>query len=70
MTDELRAQLRQYLKEHELTQAALAVAIDTDRHTINRALSFNGTVPPIWQKMLDALGLELVLRPKTVNRAA
>lgn len=68
MTDELRAQIRQYLKDHGLTQTALAMEIGTDRHTINRALSSNGSVPPIWQKMLDALGLELVLRPKTASR--
>ncbi len=69
MTDELRVQLRQVLAEHGLTQTALAAAIGTDRHTVNRALSSNGTVPPIWQKMLDALGLELVLRPKASQRA-
>lgn len=68
MTDELRAQIRQYLKDYGLTQTTLAVTIGTDRHTVNRALSTNGTVPPIWQKMLDALGLELVLRPKTAGR--
>lgn len=69
MTDELRAQLRQVLTEHGLTQAALAAAIGTDRHTVNRALNSNGTVPPIWQKMLDALGLELVLRLKVRRQA-
>lgn len=69
MTDELRVQLRQVLAEHGLTQAALAAAIGTDRHTVNRALSSNGTVPPIWQKMLEAEGVELVLRPKAPRRA-
>ena len=64
MTDELRVQLRQYLADHDLTQAELGARIGTDRHTISRALSRNGSVPLIWQKMLDALGLELVLRPK------
>ena len=68
MSDELRTQLRQVLAEHGLTQAALAATIGTDRHTVNRALSSNGTVPPIWRKMLDALGLELVLRPKAPPR--
>lgn len=67
MTDELRTQLRQCLKDQGLTQTALAEAIGTDRHTVNRALSSNGTVPLIWQKMLDALGLELVLCPKTLG---
>lgn len=64
MTDDLRLQLRQYLSEHGLTQTGLALAVGTDRHTINRALARNGRIPPIWQKMLDNLGLELVLQPK------
>ncbi len=67
MTDEIRAQLRQYLKDHNLSQAALAAQVETDRHTISRALSTNGKLPPIWQKMLDALGLELVLQTKALS---
>lgn len=67
MTDEIRAQLRQYLKDHNLTQTALAAEMGTDRHTVNRALASNGKLPPIWQKMLDALGLELTLRAKAIG---
>lgn len=70
MTDDLRAQLRQYLSDHNLSQSALAVTVGTDRHTISRALTRNGSIPPIWQKMLDALGLELVLRPKRSSAPA
>lgn len=70
MTDELRIQLRQFLKDQGLTQSALAAAVGTDRHAISRALASNGTVPPIWQKMLDVLGLELVLQPKVTNGSA
>jgi transcriptional regulator with XRE-family HTH domain len=66
VTDELRQQLRQLLADQGLSQAALAAMIGTDRHTVNRALAGNGNVPVIWQRMLDALGLELVLRPKGV----
>ena len=65
MTDHLRAQLRAYLVDHDLTLSALAAAIGTDRHSVSRALGSNGAVPPIWQKMLDALGLELTLQTKT-----
>ena len=64
MTPELRAALRTYLKRHHISQADLADQLGTDRHTINRALSHNGKVPVIWQQMLDALGLELVLQVK------
>ena len=64
MTDDLRLQLRQHLATQGLSQAELGARIGTDRHTISRALAGNGAVPPIWQRMLDALGLELVLRPK------
>jgi predicted XRE-type DNA-binding protein len=39
MTDEIRAQLRQYLKDRNLSQAALAAQVETDRHTISRALA-------------------------------
>ncbi len=64
MTDDLRLQLRQHLAARHLSQAELGARIGTDRHTISRALATNGKLPPIWQKMLDALGLELVLRPR------
>lgn len=64
MTPELRAALRTYLTQRQISQTALADRIGTDRHTINRALSHNGKVPVIWQQMLDALGLELVLQEK------
>lgn len=57
MTDDLRAQVRLLLRERGLSQA--------DRHAVSRALAHNGAVPPIWQKMLDALGLELSVRPKS-----
>jgi DNA-binding phage protein len=67
MTDEIRAQLRQYLKDRNLSQVVLAAQVGTDRHTISRALASNGKLPLIWQKMLDALGLELVLQTKVLN---
>lgn len=64
MTDELRKALRAFLKEQGISQAELAALIGTDRHAVCRALTTNGKVPVIWQQMLDALGLELVLRNK------
>jgi len=65
MTDELREALRQTMLEQGISQAELARRIDKTRHAVNRALGPEGPkVPGIIEDILDALGLELFVRPK------
>ena len=67
VNEQLRNALLAVLKERDISQAELARRAGVPRQNISRALtseSPQGKVPPIWEKMLDALGLELTVKQK------
>ena len=67
VNEQLRNALLAVLKERNISQAELARRAGVPRQNISRALTSSdpqGKVPPIWEKMLDALGLELTVKAK------
>lgn len=65
MNAEIRQAVKEAMKEKGLSQEALAQSIDINRVYITRMLSGRASdAPKNWQKVLDALGLELTIRPK------
>ena len=65
MTDQVRKQVKKILIDRDITQTRLASEIGKGRTTVSSALSGKvGTVAPIWQAILDGLGVELVIREK------
>lgn len=65
MNPKVREAVRQTLKARDLTQAEIAEQIGLKQPDVARLLNGRvGRVPENWQKLLDALGLELVAVPK------
>ena len=67
MNPKIRAAVSARLQDKALSRADLARLIDRTPQEVTRALNGGprgGSVPPIWQAMLDALGLELTVRPR------
>ncbi len=64
----VRDAVREVMSERGLSQVRLAQELDIDRVNLTRLLSgrVNG-VTPTWQKILDALGLELTVQKKSVQ---
>lgn len=64
--EDLAAQLRQALKDRGITQAQLAQQLDTTQPVISRALQASVlNERSHWPAILDTLGLEIVIRPKS-----
>ena len=68
MHKSVRDAVREVMNERGLSQVRLARELDIDRVNLTRLLSgrVNG-VTPTWQKILDALGLELTVQKKGSN---
>lgn len=67
VNDDIRAQFLAQLKEKNISQAELARQLGVPRQHVSRALTGEnpqGKMPPIWAKMLEALNLELTVKPK------
>ena len=65
VTEELRAELRAELARRRIKQVDLVHELGISRtHLSNLLNGQRGQLPPTWQKLLDHLGLELVVRPK------
>lgn len=65
MNDEVRAKVRAVMQEQNLSQGQLAKKIGLERPAVTRLLSGRvGRLPDNWQRVLDALGLELTVQPK------
>ena len=64
----VRDAVREVMNERGLSQVRLARELDIDRVSLTRLLSgrVNG-VTPTWQKVLDALDLELTVQKKGSN---
>lgn len=65
VTDDLRAELRAILARRRIKQTDLAAELGMSRTHLNNLLNGQrGQLTPVWQKLLDHLELELVLRPR------
>lgn len=65
MTESIRQTVRKRMREQDLTQEALGERCGMSQPNIARALTGrSGSIPDTWQRILDALGLELIAVPK------
>jgi predicted transcriptional regulator len=65
MTDEIRQKVRDAMREQGLSTYKLADKVGTSQPNIARILTGrSGSIPALWEKTLDALGLELVAKKK------
>ena len=66
MNDEIRATVDSRLKALDMTRADLARATKKHPNSITRALNGyenSGRVSPLWEEVLNALGLKLIVVP-------
>ena len=65
MNEQVRQMVKARMKERGITQVKLAQEVGMEQPNIQRLLAGRvGAVPESWQKVLDALGLELVAQNK------
>ena len=65
MNDRVRQAVKERMKERGVTQVQLAEVTGMQQPNLQRLLAGRvGAVPESWQKVLDALGLELVAQQK------
>lgn len=68
MNDRVREAVKNRLKEKGISQGQLAILLEVERPSITRLLSgTSGKVPQLWQEVLDALDLELIVVSKSNN---
>lgn len=65
MNTKVRQKVREVMSSKEISTYKLAELAEMSQPNVARALSGrSGSVPTTWQRILDALGLELVVVPK------
>jgi transcriptional regulator with XRE-family HTH domain len=65
MNEAVRKTVKETMKAKGISQGQLARDLGLERPAVTRLLSgTSGKVPDTWQKVLDALGLELVIQEK------
>lgn len=64
VNDEIRATVKEAIKRLPISQAAFARQIGVSPKVLNRALLVQGKTPEVWEKMFDALGLQLTVKEK------
>ena len=65
MTDDIRADLRAILARRRIKQTDLARELGTSRTYLSNLLNGQrGQLSPVWEKLLDHLDLDLVVRPR------
>ena len=65
MNDQIRTATKAALTEKGMTQAQIAEQLNIPRTQVNRMLNGDiGKIPDSWTALADALGLEVVIRPK------
>jgi plasmid maintenance system antidote protein VapI len=65
MTDLIRDAVSDHIKTHGMTRTEAAAAAGLPRQYVTDLLKGRkGTLPKNWARLLDSLGLELVVRPK------
>jgi transcriptional regulator with XRE-family HTH domain len=66
MTETIIKQVRRAMEKQSISQGELSRRTGIERPNINRLLTGkSGKVPENWQKVLDELGLELVVKAKS-----
>ena len=60
----MREYVRQHMKQNGITQETLAKKLGITQGAVSQVLGGRGAVPKSFTDLLDAVGLELVLRPK------
>ena len=65
MTDSIRLEVRVHMLKNGISQTKLAEDVGLTRQHISALLTgHRGRLPDSWQKVLDGLGLELVVVPQ------
>ena len=65
MNDRIRHTIKVELAKRSMNQTDLAKELGISKQHVNRALTGDlGKVPPIWERILEHMGLELTVRPK------
>ena len=65
MTDGIRLDVRVHMLKNGISQTKLAEDVGLTRQHVSALLTgHRGRLPDGWHKVLDGLGLELVVRPK------
>lgn len=65
MTDKIRHTIKVELAKRSMTQTDLANELGISKQHVSRALTGDlGKVPPIWERILNHLGLELTVEEK------
>lgn len=68
MNEAVRSAVKTAMKQKGLSQGQLARDLGLERPAVTRLLSgTSGKVPDTWQKVLDALGLEIVVQEKITS---
>lgn len=66
MNKQVQEAVRQELKRRKMTHGDLAHLISVERPNLTRVLTGkSGKVPKMWQEIFDALGLEIIVVPKS-----
>lgn len=66
MTDHIREEVRVAMIRKHVTQTELAERVGLSRQHISHLLTgHRGKLPEAWDRLLDGLGLELTVRPKS-----
>lgn len=66
MTETVRKAVKEQMEKLGKSQGDVAEALDMERVNVTRMLSGrSGKIPEKWLEMLDYLGLELTVKPKT-----
>jgi predicted XRE-type DNA-binding protein len=65
MTDKIREMVRESMTQQGMSTYRLAQITEIEQPNVTRLLKGrSGKIPDSWQKVLDALGLELVVQTK------
>lgn len=65
VTDDIRAELRAILARRRIKQTDLAAELGMSRTHLNNLLNGQrGQISPVWERLLEHLDLELVLKPR------
>jgi transcriptional regulator with XRE-family HTH domain len=65
VTDRIREEVRVALVRQRVSQGELADRVGLSRQHVSALLTgHRGKLPEAWERILDGLGLELVVRPK------
>ncbi len=65
MNNRIRHTIKVELAKRSMTQTDLARALGISKQHVNRALTGDlGKVPPIWERILTELGLDLTVTEK------